>query len=411
MTDVPDPAVSVYVGGNMTIEQAAESEGTIVVDGNLTSTTGPIIGLTGKVLWGMGYYGSPLATSLAVGGNATTPNGRSLYAGGNTQIGGTATNIKTTNRQTLKDNNHADWESMYKAHDEKTSVVSHMGKTRALQVDTDGDGKSDLDYNNYVSKNLIPLSQQLDALPNTGRVSFGIAPAVPNYGWQVAVGNSLDPNETRPSPYIKVSLPSEYKLTFHGDGQKHRQVFTLDLDQMKNHYYDQDVIPDGGYSLAFNNIPDGQPIIINVTSRNKHIDWWPGWRVWVDGVDYSTAVNKRDASLSRFRSIASRIMWNFPATTSMTLKGGPISQYAEWKPDTKKWYIATQTGQTNGGVLFPGSILLPNGSMYDIGDTNGRLLIGKNLTFHIWEHHNAPWIGFDEPQCFAISGKTTATLQ
>ena len=48
------------------------------------------------------------------------------------------------------------------------------------------------------------------------------------------------------------------------------------------------------------------------------------------------------------------------------------------------------------GVLFHGTILLPNGSMYDYADTNGRLLVGKDLTFDIWKHHNAPWRGIQQ---------------
>ncbi len=46
--------------------------------------------------------------------------------------------------------------------------------------------------------------------------------------------------------------------------------------------------------------------------------------------------------------------------------------------------------------------------MTDYADTNGRILVGGNLDFVVWEHHNAPWVGFDEPQRFTVRGSTRA---
>lgn len=124
----------------------------------------------------------------------------------------------------------------------------------------------------------------------------------------------------------------------------------------------------------------------------------------MNGQNYSTYINSSDESYSRFRSISSRIMWNYPQATSLHLREGYA---ASFQNRDNANLDATQVGR---GVLFPGSILLPYGSMYDTADTNGRILVGKNLTFDIWEHHNAPWIGFDEPQCFTVQGNTTAAL-
>lgn len=389
-----------------------------MVNGDLKPSDRPAGSIAGKALWGMGFQPPANATMLAVGGSIQkTASGRIIWVGGNTRIGGrdVGNQMKITTRDNLlKVNAKTDMLNGYPYADQKSaSIRQNLGRVNALKVDTDGDGTLDMDYNNYVSKTLIPLSDKLHTLQTTGTIALGTAPAVPNYGWSVSDANKyLDPNDPRPSPYIKVSLPVEWVLKFTGDGQNHRQVFNLNLDAIERKIYDSDEVVNGGFSLSFNNIPDGQAIIINVSKRNNIVDWDPGWRIWVNGRDYSTAINKRDASLSRYRSIASRIMWNFPNTTNLTLRNGSISAYADWGIHKKNaWYYDTSANQTNSGVLFPGSILLPRGSMYDYGDTNGRLLIGKDLTLDIWEHHNAPWIGFDEPQCFAVTGKTTATLQ
>lgn len=102
-------------------------------------------------------------------------------------------------------------------------------------------------------------------------------------------------------------------------------------------------------------------------------------------------------------------MWNYPTTMNLTLDMAHGIAAGGRETMGKELYGPKSVGAR--GVLFPGSILLPNGSMMDYADTNGRLLIGKNLKTSLWEHHNAPWVGFDEPQCFNVEGKTSAMLQ
>lgn len=394
------------------MESAAESEGSIVVDGNLTNIKG-LASLAGKAMWGMGFQPPANATMLAIGGNLTGEY--RTFAGGNMRIGGS--DVKHLAQITTRENltklgiTAPEWLNAYTYKNQgPVSVKTNLGKTAALKVDKDGDGTFETDYNNYVSKTLIPLSDSLKALPTTGTVTFQTVTGVPNYGWPVANNSSwLNPDDHRPNPYIKATIPTEGLIRFRGDGQQHRQVFTLDRNLMQS-YGKRQSFP-GGWSLAFDNIPDGQAIIINVTGQSN-ITWWSGWRVWVNGVDYSTAVNKRDASLSRFRNIATRILWNFSNTSYLRLNGAPNALIRRNDQYDGKGSWTDEGDHPNGfdGALFPGSILLPRGNMYDVVDTNGRLLIGKDLTLNIWEHHNAPWIGFDEPQCFTVSGKTTASL-
>ncbi|MBT1162546.1 choice-of-anchor A family protein [Bifidobacterium sp. SO1] len=189
-------------------------------------------------------------------------------------------------------------------------------------------------------------------------------------------------------------------ITFTGDGTQQRQVFNINMNTLE---VEKSKLGIRQWSLAFNNIPDGQPIIINLYGKNG-MDWYPGWRIWVNGQDYSTPVGDRGAARDRFRSIASRIIWNLPNATGLTM------HYAWFKEVDRNKSDGLLSNNTSNGVMFPGSILIPRGGMEVNADTNGRLYVGKNLTLNIWEHHNIAWIGFNEPQCFAVNGSTKASL-
>lgn len=42
-------------------------------------------------------------------------------------------------------------------------------------------------------------------------------------------------------------------------------------------------------------------------------------------------------------------------------------------------------------------------------DQNGRLLVGKDLTLDVWEHHNNPWVGFVGDNSVTVDAATTAS--
>ena len=207
-----------------------------------------------------------------------------------------------------------------------------------------------------------------------------------------------------------MSASNDGKIVFTGNGKAERQVFTLDLGELYKEGTSRGV---NQWSLDFENVPDGQAIVINAVNAPKGSDgrrtytWSPGWKVMVNGKDYSTYINSCTTeggtagcdSWSRFRDISSRIMWNFPDTDCLKLDYA----HGTFNADDASVGNADMKGRDvfgsflGKGVLFPGSILLPNGSMTDYADTNGRILVGGNLDFVVWEHHNAPWVGFDEP--------------
>lgn len=404
--NIEDPAVSIYTGGNLTFPKAfsGEVEGTVVVDGDLVNEHSGL--LAGKPMWGMGFYPPADADMLIVGGNVKSVY--RAYVSGNTRVGGTVTPLDQLQVATKAylESIHApqQWVDAWAYENQKpTSVKHNLGKTTALQADMDGKGTI-VDYNNYVNSMLKPLSTELASKPVTGSVTMSKAPDQAN--WIVQVADRWNKDWSAGTPIWRISISNEGLITFTGDGQNHPQVFTVDSTRLTSYAAQHKL--NGAWDLAFQNLPDGQPIIINVTGNT--VNWTPGWRIWVNGQDYSTAINKTDTSLSRYRSIASRIIWNYPNTSNLTLSKHPVSGY-EYITSNGTWKRVPADDTVKRGVLFPGSILLPNGSMLDEADTNGRLLIGKNLTLDIWEHHNAPWIGLpDTPQCFTVNGKTTATI-
>ena len=89
--DIEDPSTSVYVGGNMRQVTGTETEGSVVVNGNLYIGPGAIGQglLAGKVMWGMGFNPPAGADMLAIGGDYINYTGvNPQWVGGATRIGG-----------------------------------------------------------------------------------------------------------------------------------------------------------------------------------------------------------------------------------------------------------------------------------------------------------------------------------
>lgn len=422
--DIEDPATSIYVGGNMTYLGNMETEGSVVVDGDMLIGDAMGQGLVaGRAMWGMGFTPPAGADMLAVGGRFVNHSGTNpQWVGGAARIGGTATwgDGSTTNRNNnrplyiatktnLTNMGYAADSSVvrhwaYQNLPAGTAISENLGKSSALKVDRSGKGDV-VDYNGYVSSTLKPLSSRLKGLKANGAVSYGKKPAYTHQFYNRAT----------------VSASNDGKIVFTGNGKAERQVFTLDLGELYKEGAGRGV---NQWSLDFENVPDGQAIVINAVNAPKGSDgrrtytWSPGWKVMVNGKDYSTYINSCTTeggtagcdSWSRFRDISSRIMWNFPDTDCLKLDYA----HGTFNADDASVGNADMKGRDvfgsflGKGVLFPGSILLPNGSMTDYADTNGRILVGGNLDFVVWEHHNAPWVGFDEPQRFTVRGATRA---
>ncbi|WP_270308603.1 hypothetical protein, partial [Bifidobacterium adolescentis] len=58
---------------------------------------------------------------------------------------------------------------------------------------------------------------------------------------------------------------------------------------------------------------------------------------------------------------------------------------------------------------LPGTVLAPKANVRMRCDQNGRLLVGKDLTLDVWEHHNNPWVGFVDDNGVTVDAATTAS--
>ncbi|KZM78877.1 DUF5979 domain-containing protein [Cellulosimicrobium sp. I38E] len=143
------------------------------------------------------------------------------------------------------------------------------------------------------------------------------------------------------------------RVVFTGTGTDDPQVFSIDATEL-----------DGVTEVEFAAIPEGAAIAINVTG-DAPVDFSPNF--WV-----GNGVNQINAFGPQFGNWASRILWNFESTPELAL--GRADQ-------------------------FLGTILAPAADATITTSTNGRVLVGGNLTFGDpsvtggLEMHNYPWIG------------------
>ncbi|MEU8136208.1 choice-of-anchor A family protein [Streptodolium elevatio] len=117
---------------------------------------------------------------------------------------------------------------------------------------------------------------------------------------------------------------------------------------------------DGTSTFAFEDVPANSSVLINVTGNRA---------VSISPLSVEFNGNRVDTySSPEYGPAASRILYNFRESTSLTL---------------------------SGGGNFIGSILAPHASVDLTASTNGRLYVGGNVKMHGTgnESHNYPWNG------------------
>ena len=411
-SDNEDPAISIYTGGNLKMVHNLETEGSVIVNGNLTGGIGLV---SGKVSWGMGYTPPKNAVTLAVGGNYTSStettsskNWPSSFNRGwtsaNAQIGGTDKTIGVIKDEKTVEANSLRSGWLIEGQTNPTAT-SNMGREKALKVNIDGKGTI-VDYNDYVEKQLQPVSTQLAKESTTGGVTYSKAAEYTQAIWDDVIKgqHAVD----------TVDVSDEGIITFTGDGKNHRQVFNLDLDELAAQKKKLNVKQ---WGVDFNNVGDSAAIVVNIKGTGSRT-WNTGWRYRVNGKDVSLAVAKSDGTYQDFRKLASRLMWNWVDATDVTLdeahgtlhisKAGGHSLALEGKDSYKSTGYSATNPSAGKAANVPGSILAPKASMTVNPDTNGRLLVGKDLTLDVWEHHNNPWIGFNDQYSTNVQASTDA---
>ena len=395
-----DDEVSVYAGGNLTITALMESEGVMVVDGNLVDNDpgNPHL-YAGAVVWGMMLPPSAACTMLAVGGQAIfniLP--WHAYVSGNAQIGGLCAGTTQSQYGGLGCG-PSTAEGLYVAapgskgpHDLRWEVANNggcrvragLGKQAALRG-VGNSGKA-IDYNDYWNRAVAPLVSRLRALPATGSWSMSALGTYSQLVMKKVDHNSRD-----------TTLTSGYdaKLSIRGDGRSPMQVIDVDWGQVASQ---MSALGKSQVSMSFENMPESEDSTILVRVHGTNPTVRSGFKTWINGRDVSTYVNAptSDATFTAYRTLSSRVCYLFDdnvGSVFVDCAHGMRDGVDIYQPGTGRIDLNLVTGKCPVcGNLLAGSLIIP-GSSHVKGSTNGKLFVRGDLTLNTWEHHNVVWRG------------------
>ncbi|QDZ14951.1 choice-of-anchor A family protein [Humibacter ginsenosidimutans] len=142
-------------------------------------------------------------------------------------------------------------------------------------------------------------------------------------------------------------------VTFTSTSSASQQVFDITVSQLS-----------GVQAVTFESLPVGSSVVVDVTGSGSAV-FSPNY-IAVGANRADNAAEQGTTTL--FGTTASRVLWNFPAATVVTL---------------------------GGSSQIVGSILAPKASVDVTASLNGRLYVGGDITMHGIgnEIHNYPWIG------------------
>ena len=412
--DNEDPAISIYTGGNMDYMNGLEIEGSVIVNGNLTHGRGLV---AGRANWGIGYTPPKNSVMLAVGGDyssVSTTDGYNWHrgaVGGKAQIGGKDNRvIPLDSLNTI--NAYGFWGTWFIPGQTNVRSTSNMGHDAALKGDIDGKGTI-VDYNDYVDRQLQPLSTQLANETPTGKVGYARGTDSTETVWLGVNGRNDDGSMKYNGQKDTVTVTGdEGVITFTGDGKKHTQVFDLDMDELENQRKALKLLQ---WGVDFENVPGDTAIVVNVKGSGSRT-WNTGWRYWVNGRKVSIGVNQQDGTYNDFRKLASRVLWNWTDASYVKYDESHgimhINSTHSKAQDGKESYEGGSYGSAASpgkASNLPGTVLAPKANVRMRCDQNGRLLVGKDLTLDVWEHHNNPWVGFVDDNSVTVDAATTAS--
>lgn len=310
----------------------------------------------------------------------------------------------------------------------------------------DGQGNTIDDYATKVTKD----SETLTKMPANGTVTIIDAPAQRGYERKKYDYDKYDAfakNETElaagkpkwvDNKYSEKSFAT-YKVgmnfntgderlaVFNGDGTSSMQIFEIKASALND---------DKGLDFWFRNIPDNASVLVNVvddtTGTKTPITMRTGWRFWWGGSNATDPISAGATEISNgyvtgdknselYSKVAQKIMWNFADSSSVTIKGGKVSNATVTKlhADAADWWYTQSDPLANSSVDddpsadMLGSIMVPNGSLESHVTTNGRVYVGDDLYMYNptqakhnggainsasiidmdQERHNFPWGG------------------
>ena len=189
---------------------------------------------------------------------------------------------------------------------------------------------------------------------------------------------------------------NEKLITLTGDGKSALQVFKVKASDLST---DGDKY--SGVDFWFRNIPDSASVVVNVinddksTTKTNTVDFHNGWRMWWGGnassniTDpdvteiggyYSYTKKGSDNEPNIYAKRAQQVLWNFPYTTQLTIRGGQGSgtQTVKSKDGVTKT-TKPMTTSDDPAAAWIGSIYVPNGGFQSHVSTNGRVYVGGDF--------------------------------
>ncbi len=187
---------------------------------------------------------------------------------------------------------------------------------------------------------------------------------------------------------------NEKLITLTGDGESSLQVFNVKASDLSDDTYT-------GVDFWFRNIPDAASVVVNVvnddgtsTSTNK-VDFHNGWRIWWGGGVNSKITDSDVTEIGGYYSYtksgshnepniyakrAQQVLWNFPYTTQLTIRGGKgIGNQTVKSKDGVEAASKQMITSDDPAAGWLGSIYVPNGGFQSHVSTNGRVYVGGDF--------------------------------
>ncbi|MFK3575898.1 SpaA isopeptide-forming pilin-related protein [Bifidobacterium thermacidophilum] len=288
------------------------------------------------------------------------------------------------------------------------SVSSTDGKRKAGTWSTFADASSftvnGTDYSGYLSQ-VQSDSTKLVALRANGTYEVGVAPSEDftryKYDYfkrEIYSKQSVDSYKFT----FSSSSVSEKLITLTGDGTSSFQVFDLPVSALDSTGYT-------GIDFWLRNIPDTASVIINVVNddggtASNTVTFNNGWRLWWGGTEDSkitdSDVNEIAGWYARgaktdgvgvsstsedetevFATRVQQLLWNFPYTSQLTIKGGQGSGMQTVKSGSTGSEGTAKAMRTTDdpAASWMGSIYVPKGSFQSHVSTNGRVYVGGDF--------------------------------
>lgn len=258
-----------------------------------------------------------------------------------------------------------------------------------------------VEYANFGTDTLKSQSSELAGFKPTGKYTTGSAPdatGLKRYKYDYFKHEVYNTQDIDSYKFEFTSGVNEKLITLTGDGESSLQVFNVKASDLSDGTYT-------GVDFWFRNIPDTASVVVNVvnddgtSTSTKPVDFHNGWRMWWGGgassnitdpdTDpdvteiggyYSYTKKDSDNEPNIYAKRAQQVLWNFPYTTQLTIRGGQGSgtQTVKSKDGVTK-STKDMTTSDDPAAAWIGSIYVPNGGFQSHVSTNGRVYVGGDF--------------------------------